>query len=92
MKAKVESAAVLAAFVVCVGVTFAKPHTRHRGKKVLVSTPTPTAKPSPSPTPTPTKPPAKIHTPEDIAALKKTSKLLTEASEELKNSLHSQQP
>src|SRR6266850_1554252 len=69
MKAKVESAAVLAAFVVCVGVTSAKPHTHHPRKKMLVSTPTPTATPSPSPTPTPTKTPAKIHTPDDIAAL-----------------------
>jgi hypothetical protein len=71
MKAKVESAAVLAVLVVCVGVTFAEPHTHHRRKKVLVSTPTPTATVSPSPTPTPTNTPRKIHTPEDIAALQR---------------------
>jgi hypothetical protein len=70
MKAKVEFATVLAVLVVCVGVTFAKPHTHHRRKKVLVSTPTPTATPSPSPTPTPANTPTKMHTPEDIAALK----------------------
>src|SRR6266404_4998043 len=69
MKAKVEFAAVLAVFVVCVGVTFAKPHTHHPRKKVLVSTPTPTAAPSPSPTPKPSSTPTQIHTPDDIAAL-----------------------
>src|SRR5258707_15828437 len=70
MKAKVEFAAVLAVFVVCVGVTFAKPHTHHPRKKVLVSTPTPTAAPSPTPTPQPSSTPTKIHTPDDIAALR----------------------
>jgi len=69
MKAKVEFAAVLAVFVVCVGVTFAKPHTHHPRKKMLVSTPTPTAAPSPSPTPKPSSTPTKIHTPDDVAAL-----------------------
>jgi hypothetical protein len=68
-KAKVESAAILAVLVAFAGVSFAETHSHHPIKKVPESTPTPTVAPSPSPTPTPSSTPAKIHTPEDIAAL-----------------------
>jgi hypothetical protein len=69
-KAKVESAAILAVLVAFAGVSFAETHSHHPIKKASPgSTPTPTAASSPSPTPAPSSTPAKILTPEDIAAL-----------------------